>query len=104
MLNQISRVRKQRATKSSLSLDRDLPPTPPAKGNVVAAVAAKADVMEMLAALSSEHRDILTLRELEGLSYREISEALGVPQGTVESRLFRAREQLKQKFFGYENE
>ncbi|MCS7034924.1 MAG: RNA polymerase sigma factor [Phycisphaerae bacterium] len=104
LLNQISRVRKQRATRSALSLERDLPPTPPARGSVSSLVAAKADVMTMLASLSSEHRDILTLRELEGLSYREIADVLGIPQGTVESRLFRAREQLKQKFAGYEYE
>ena len=40
-------------------------------------------------------REVLVLRELEGLSYREIAEVVGVPMGTVMSTLFRAREQFR---------
>jgi len=40
-------------------------------------------------------REALVLRELEGLSYREIAEVVGVPIGTVMSTLFRAREQFR---------
>lgn len=47
-----------------------------------------------LARLSGEHRAVLVLRELEGLSYREIADTLAIPEGTVMSRLSRAREQL----------
>jgi RNA polymerase sigma-70 factor (ECF subfamily) len=59
---------------------------------------ARLDVQRMLAALSEEHRTIIVLRELEGLSYDEIAEQLSIPRGTVESRLFRARQALKDKF------
>jgi RNA polymerase sigma-70 factor, ECF subfamily len=45
--------------------------------------------------LPSEFREVIILRELEGLSYREISEIVGVPAGTVMSRLSRARERLQ---------
>jgi RNA polymerase sigma-70 factor, ECF subfamily len=61
----------------------------------------QADIETMLKTLSPEHREVLMLRELQGLSYKEIADALGVPQGTVESRLFRARQQLKESFEGY---
>ncbi len=49
---------------------------------------------EALARLSLEFREVLVLRELEGLSYREIAAVAGVPIGTVMSRLSRARRQL----------
>jgi RNA polymerase sigma-70 factor, ECF subfamily len=40
-------------------------------------------------------REVLVLRELEGLSYKEIAEVVGVPMGTVMSTLFRARERFQ---------
>jgi len=54
-----------------------------------------------LARLSDEHRLILVMREMEGLSYEEISEVLETPVGTVRSRLHRARGQLKDELAGY---
>ena len=47
-----------------------------------------------LEALPREYREVLILREMEELSYREISAVVGVPMGTVMSRLSRGREQL----------
>jgi RNA polymerase sigma-70 factor (ECF subfamily) len=44
-----------------------------------------------LAALQPIHREVLVLREIEELSYREIAQVLGLPAGTVMSRLARAR-------------
>lgn len=48
----------------------------------------------LLARLAPEQRAVLVLREVEGLSYREIAEVLSIPVGTVMSRLARARERL----------
>ncbi len=47
-----------------------------------------------LAALPDDHREILLLREIQGLSYDEIAEVLGLEAGTVKSRIFRARKKL----------
>jgi RNA polymerase sigma-70 factor (ECF subfamily) len=50
---------------------------------------------EALGQLPEIHRTILVLRELEGLSYEELSERLGVQKGTVMSRLFHARKKMQ---------
>jgi DNA-directed RNA polymerase specialized sigma24 family protein len=47
------------------------------------------------AQLSEEHRAVITLREIDGLDYEEIATALGIPRGTVMSRLFYARKVLQ---------
>jgi len=51
-------------------------------------------VREAINALPVDFREVVVLRELEGLSYKEISEVSGVPIGTVMSRLARGRHQL----------
>jgi RNA polymerase sigma-70 factor, ECF subfamily len=51
-------------------------------------------LQEGLAALPAEYREALVLRELEGMSYREIGQVTGVPMGTVMSRLARGRKRL----------
>jgi RNA polymerase sigma factor (sigma-70 family) len=62
-----------------------------------AALIAKADVAQLraaIAALPTEFRETLVLRELQGFGYREIASMTGVPIGTVMSRLARARRRL----------
>ena len=56
-----------------------------------------AQVHAALARLHEDHRQILVLREIEGCDYETISEILEIPVGTVRSRLFRARMQLREQ-------
>lgn len=55
-------------------------------------------VNRALEALSAPHREVLVLRELEELSYREIAQITGVPIGTVMSRLAQARRRLREAY------
>jgi RNA polymerase sigma-70 factor (ECF subfamily) len=52
------------------------------------------EVHQALKALSAEFREVLVMRELEDLSYKEIAGIVGIPIGTVMSRLARGRKQL----------
>jgi RNA polymerase sigma-70 factor (ECF subfamily) len=52
-------------------------------------------IRDALARLQPEHRSLLWLREVDGYSYDELSDILGIPLGTVKSRLFTAREELR---------
>jgi RNA polymerase sigma-70 factor, ECF subfamily len=54
-----------------------------------------AKIHEALATLPEKHRTILVLREVEGLSYEELAERLGIHKGTVMSRLFHARKKMQ---------
>jgi RNA polymerase sigma-70 factor (ECF subfamily) len=61
-------------------------------------------VKKSLAELPSEYREVLILRELEQLSYRDIADIAGIPLGTVMSRISRARQQLQRTLFDLRNE
>ncbi len=58
-------------------------------------------MQKTLAGMSDELRVALTLREIEDLSYEDISDVMGCPIGTVRSRIFRAREILSQTIKRY---
>jgi RNA polymerase sigma-70 factor (ECF subfamily) len=62
---------------------------------------ARIDLATMLQGLSPEHKDVIVLRELQGMSYEEMAATLGVPLGTIESRLYRARAELRKRFKSY---
>jgi RNA polymerase sigma-70 factor (ECF subfamily) len=53
------------------------------------------DVVRAMNRLSAEHRQVLLLVGVEGLSYREVAYEIGVPTGTVMSRVARARDRLR---------
>ena len=54
-------------------------------------------IFQAIEDLPEDLRTAITLRELEGLSYEEIAQAMGCPIGTVRSRIFRAREAIDMK-------
>lgn len=55
----------------------------------------EAQVQKCITSLDEEYRDVLVLRDIQGLSYEEIKDILKIPEGTVKSRLSRARNALK---------
>jgi RNA polymerase sigma-70 factor (ECF subfamily) len=58
-------------------------------------------IQQALSRLSGEHRSIIVLRDIEGFSYNEIADVLGISIGTVKSRLARARADLKKSLMRY---
>ena len=54
-------------------------------------------VREAINRLDEAHREAIVLRDIEGLSYERISEAMDLPLGTVKSRIYRARRKLKEE-------
>ena len=58
-------------------------------------------IVQAIDELPEEYRTTVVLSDLEGLPYAEIAELMGVPVGTVKSRLFRGRRQLQQALYDY---
>ena len=73
---------------------RDSRPTPE---SACAQMEMEREVQRALNGLTFEHRVAVVLRDIEGLSYEEIAETLGLSLGTVKSRLWRARSEMKAK-------
>jgi RNA polymerase sigma-70 factor (ECF subfamily) len=59
------------------------------------------EVTRAIASLPEEYRSAVVLSDLQGLRYAEIAGVLGVPEGTVKSRLFRGRRLLQRKLAAY---
>jgi len=89
---------RERGRKETIEFDEQMhgggtaEPTPE---TVLLQKAALGSVKDCLEALPLEYREAFVLRELEDMSYKEISEVAGVPIGTVMSRLARARKRLQ---------
>jgi RNA polymerase sigma factor (sigma-70 family) len=97
----IDQFRRARRT-DEVSLQADDGPAPADLGPTPeAAVGVKQDLDNLCGAfggLSDVHHEILVMRELEGFSYREIGERLGMSRPAVESTLFRARRRLSEEY------
>jgi len=72
----------------------ELPDTSQSPEEVLEKKLTREAVRRGLASLPPDSRQILLLREIQGLSYEEIGEVLGLESGTVKSRIFRARKKL----------
>jgi RNA polymerase sigma-70 factor (ECF subfamily) len=94
LVKQAAKWRRRRKVRRTVVLDAATPGPSPEQG-------LRMDVLGTLEMLSPEHREIIALREFQGMSYEEIAQVLGVPRGTVESRLFRARQELRDRLKAY---
>ena len=85
---------------TTVPLDEDTPDVEdgaPGPEDLLLQKASGQEVREALDALPVEFREVVVLRELEGLSYKEIAEVTQLPIGTVMSRLARARARLRRE-------
>jgi len=89
---------KKRSRRPSVALDEDagIPSMLCGPAENAERSELRRSVRDAIGTLQPRYREVLTLRELEGLSYNEIAAILRVSMGTVESRLHRARARLKQ--------
>ena len=94
-LDEVRRRRRRPQGVLPADPDRVVPPAP-AADVVLAEQALPEDVQEALASLPEEFRVAVVLCDVAGRSYQEISEALGVPLGTVRSRIHRGRALLRE--------
>lgn len=95
---------KRRFRSSTVSLDDDrdgrgqafhLAAPDPSPLHVLETKEREHAIQQALTKLSGEHRSIVILRDIEGFSYSEIADILGISSGTVKSRLARARADMK---------
>jgi RNA polymerase sigma-70 factor (ECF subfamily) len=79
----------------------DLPPGPRDPEDAAAGSEAQVRVQEALLELPPDLRLAVVLYDIEGQSYREVARVLGIPEGTVKSRIHRARSALRESLRGY---
>lgn len=89
--------RKQRRTEPS---GQDLPELDLSARRLSSLVADQQQLAAAMSELTAEHREVLQLREALGLSYDDIAVRLGLPVGTVRSRISRARQALAEQLLG----
>ncbi len=102
LVRQVALLHRRKRGKLTVGLDERHEQQAGPGGTEAREVDERLDVAQMLGRLSPEHREVLVLREYEGMSYEEIAQTLDLPRGTVESRLSRARQELRGWLSGYE--
>jgi RNA polymerase sigma-70 factor (ECF subfamily) len=86
------RCAKQRSRKATRAESQELPDAPVSP---TVDIDASLDLGRALGQLDADEREIVMLKHLDGWKYAEIAERLGIPLGTVMSRLFTARRKLR---------
>jgi len=90
-------LRKNRGELASLDHDGpDFPSAEPGPRELVMRDIDAQVLRETIETLPPEFREVIVMRELEGLSYKQVAAVAGVPIGTVMSRLSRARQRLRE--------
>jgi len=87
---------RQEQHNAKLQAEHDEPDTVIEPERAAAQELLKDRVRAALEKLPTEHRETVVLAFYQGLSYREIAELMGCPEGTVKSRMFYAKERLKE--------
>jgi len=106
----ISGRRRKRTTLRLSGTRRDEPidPPDPSEGSDPTLPLERAErnatIQKALSALAPDHRAVVVLKEFDGLRYEEVAAVLGIPVGTVRSRLHRARCELREKLRGVVDE
>jgi RNA polymerase sigma-70 factor (ECF subfamily) len=107
MLNTVRNYWRRRRTIYSLDAGGDedhSAPDPEAEADGPARLAQRRErvraVRQAIGRMSEDMREILVLRDIQGLTYEELQETLDLPAGTVKSRLYRARAALKDELAG----
>lgn len=91
--NECRRIfRKEKLAPAQLDLDL---PMPSNSADSERAIVDREALSQAMARLSDDHREVVILHELDGLTYEEAAEVLGVPVGTVKSRLHHAFQNLR---------
>ena len=79
------------------SLERAIPDLTTNPETILASKQIQKIVQDAINDLDPDHKEIVILRDIEGFSYEEIAQMLGLPEGTTKSRLHRARMVVKEK-------
>ncbi|MFC1707803.1 RNA polymerase sigma factor [Planctomycetota bacterium] len=97
VVNKAIDVRRRKRVIRQQSTEMDLMPRDdPEPATIAAGTERAAAVRQAVDALPEDQRVALMLKEFGGLTSREVAEQLGIPQGTVESRVIRARAHLRE--------
>ncbi len=90
-------VARRTRRKSAAPLPEGFDPADPTAGDAYQSAELRPDIEEAIGSLPAEFRAAVILSDLEGLAFETVSDALGVPIGTVKSRVFRGRRLLAEQ-------